>query len=314
VNDLLQLDGEHRIQLAEEGRQRLILRSDPAVEAVVDRLPAHGLELRDLRVRPPAGGESLRASLSADACTERAPGWGSVAHVAPRTIWVPREPRRVEAGDSAGRLLLHPPPPSRRAPGDLGWELAPLPPGCFWSPPLVVIHGPEQSAHRELEGLAARSWPRLRKSACGWRRRSTQASPSCAASTCGAAMLTEIPDVMAREVQNQGVLTASETRHYESYQLPDELRLSPDGLTRMARTYVATAIARLGSSIRRSSGGYAVTVSSTASLGTTVRWRCSASSSSGLGERHWIAARNDRYGGINFTGCSTGSRFRTHVG
>jgi len=76
VNELLQLDAEHRIRLAEVGRQRLILRSEPAVGAVIDRLPAHRLELRSL-----AGGESLRASLSAEECT---PGDALVYALAPR--------------------------------------------------------------------------------------------------------------------------------------------------------------------------------------------------------------------------------------
>lgn len=162
--DLLELDAEHRVQLAEDDRQRLIVRSGPAREAVVDRLPALGLELRNLRLRPPAGRDRLRAALNADPCGPLAPGWGRLAHAAPHTIWLPREPRRVDAGDAAGRLRVHPPEPPGRAAGRPAWELPPLPPDSFWSLPLLLIHDPARSAQRELEDLAARAWPSLRKS------------------------------------------------------------------------------------------------------------------------------------------------------
>ncbi|MCI0400946.1 MAG: HAMP domain-containing protein [Gammaproteobacteria bacterium] len=46
--------------------------------------------------------------------------------------------------------------------------------------------------------------------------------------------------VMYLIVQNQGELSASEVRRYESYKIADELRQSSDDLTRMARTYVVT--------------------------------------------------------------------------
>jgi hypothetical protein len=160
VIDLLELDGEQRVQLAEDERRRLTVRSGPARETVVDRLGA--FELRSLRLRPAAGGEGLRVALGAGPWRPLAPGWGRVAHVAPRTIWQPREPRRVDAGDAAGRLHVYPPAPS--LPAGPAWELPPLPADSFWSLPLLVVHDPERRVERELEALAARSWPSLRKS------------------------------------------------------------------------------------------------------------------------------------------------------
>ena len=50
------------------------------------------------------------------------------------------------------------------------------------------------------------------------------------------ALLSGVFWVMTLGVQNQQQLAASETRHYESYKLADELRQSSDDLTRMART------------------------------------------------------------------------------
>jgi signal transduction histidine kinase len=57
--------------------------------------------------------------------------------------------------------------------------------------------------------------------------------------------------VMLRLVENQQALAASETRHYESYKLADELRRSSDDLTRMARTYVVTGDPRYEEWFRR---------------------------------------------------------------
>ena len=57
--------------------------------------------------------------------------------------------------------------------------------------------------------------------------------------------------VMLRLVENQQELAASETRHYESYKLADELRQSSDDLTRMARTYAVTGDSRYEQWFRR---------------------------------------------------------------
>ena len=57
--------------------------------------------------------------------------------------------------------------------------------------------------------------------------------------------------VMTRLVENQQALAASETRHYESYKLAEELRQSSDDLTRMARTYVVTEDPRYEEWFRR---------------------------------------------------------------
>jgi len=65
------------------------------------------------------------------------------------------------------------------------------------------------------------------------------------------ALLGSILYVMARLLENQQALEASETRHYASYQLADELRQSSDDLTRMARTYVVTGDPRYEKWFRR---------------------------------------------------------------
>ncbi len=64
-------------------------------------------------------------------------------------------------------------------------------------------------------------------------------------------LLGSILYVMTRLVENQQELSASETRHYESYKLADELRQSSDDLTRMARTYVVTGDPRYEEWFRR---------------------------------------------------------------
>jgi signal transduction histidine kinase/DNA-binding response OmpR family regulator len=66
-----------------------------------------------------------------------------------------------------------------------------------------------------------------------------------------AVLLGSILYVMIRLVENQQELAASETRHYESYKLADELRQSSDDLTRMARTYVVTGDPRYEEWFRR---------------------------------------------------------------
>jgi signal transduction histidine kinase/DNA-binding response OmpR family regulator len=65
------------------------------------------------------------------------------------------------------------------------------------------------------------------------------------------ALLSGVFWVMTLVVQNQQELAASETRHYQSYKLADELRQSSDDLTRMARTYVVTGAARYEEYFRR---------------------------------------------------------------
>jgi signal transduction histidine kinase/CheY-like chemotaxis protein len=64
-------------------------------------------------------------------------------------------------------------------------------------------------------------------------------------------LLGSILYVMTRLVENQQERAVSETRHYESYKLADELRQSSDDLTRMARTYVVTGDPRYEEWFRR---------------------------------------------------------------
>lgn len=167
--DLLDLEGERRVLLAEDDRQRALLRASEAVEVVVDRLDADGVEHRNLRLRPRGG--TLHVSLAASSCTRLPTGWGVLAHTTtgalPRTLWLPREPRSVLGGDPAGRLGIEPVdavPRRHLSATGLGWELAELGPDSWWSLPLLVMDDPDRSLHSELERASARQWPALLKS------------------------------------------------------------------------------------------------------------------------------------------------------
>ena len=149
--DLLDLEGERRVLLAEDDRQRVLLRASDAAEVVVDRLAADGLKLRNLRLRAPG---TARLNLAATECRELAPGWGLLAHnskgAVPRTIWIPREPRSVLAGDPAGRLQIEPvdaAPRRHLSATGVGWELTEVAQDAWWTLPLVVMDDPDRSRH-----------------------------------------------------------------------------------------------------------------------------------------------------------------------
>jgi hypothetical protein len=169
VIDLLDLDGERELQLAEDDRERTRVKAGDGVSAVVDRLDERRLEIRWIRMRPPAS-ETLRVGVAGVVWTWLAPGWGRVARVStgemPRTLWLPREPRRLEGADPAGRRVVAPArdDEQRGAASEAIWRLGGSTPTSWWSLPLVVFDDPAEDRLRELQRLAACSGPSLRKS------------------------------------------------------------------------------------------------------------------------------------------------------